>query len=151
MAKPRIVKLWRRGWVAVAAGFVLSTGAFYTQLDFNVPLGIALYVVSGALALGGFVATVVAHVGALRNTHRLGLKGWFHTLLWTWIAGAAVCLAMTVAGLVSGVTYLSGIGGFVWGALIIGSMSAYVWAAPDSEATPRPQGATASATPVPTR
>ena len=95
-------------------------------------------ILGGIVAGGGAIAQLVAWIGAVFNTHRLGDKKWFHILLWGGLAGYLVVLATL------GIFWPTDVLGVLitWGVML-----PYLVAGPDGMAVQQPQIATPAAPP----
>jgi len=168
MAKRTITKWWIWGLVVSTVGVMLAgvlvfvilahasdlTGGFRYSF---VPDGffwttISLFLLSGIVCGGGYIAQVVAQIGALFNTHRLADKTWFRVLLWGTIVGYLVIFV--TLGLQLGFAFSNSVAtAFVWPGFAVGAligwivMVCYLAAGPDGMAVQQPQIATPVAPP----
>lgn len=168
MLKGKITRWWMWGLVAMAVGGILSAAMLFVTLaharDLTdgfrssfVPDGffwttISLFVLSGIVCCVGYIAQVVAQIGALFNTHRLADQTWFRVLLWGTIIGYLVIFV--TLGLQLGFAFSGSIAtAFVWPGFVVGVlieeilMICYLVAGPDGMAGKPPQIATPVAPP----
>jgi hypothetical protein len=168
MVKRTITKWWVWGLVAMAVGGILGAAMLFVTLahagDLTsgfrysfVPDGffwtsISLFVLSGIVCCGGYIAQVVAQIGALFNTHRLADQTWFRGLLWGTIVGYVV-LFVTL-GFQLGFAFSGSVAtAFVWPGFAVAGliewivMVCYLAAGPDGMAVQEPQLATPAAPP----
>jgi hypothetical protein len=160
MAKRTITKTWIWGSVVMNAAGILAGVSCMVWLAHvvNVMAGtrhgyvpdsffwamIGLVTLWGIVAVGGYIAQVVAQIGALFNTHRLADKSWFRVLLWSTIVGYLlifVTLGVQLALVFSRSAYAP----FVWPGYAVGGliewtvMVCYLAAGPDGMAVQQPQ------------
>jgi hypothetical protein len=160
MAKRAIVETWLVGWVAIAAGGVVSavsagvwlahvvnatagSSSRYVPDDFFWT-AVAVMIVGGIVAGGGAIVQLMALVGAVFNTHRLVDKTWFNVLLWGGLGGYLL-IFVTLGAELAFVFGSSVYAAFVWPGYVVGGMVAwtvtlfYLVAGPDGMAIQQPQ------------
>jgi hypothetical protein len=169
MAKRTIIKWWIWGLVVMAVGGILALAGSLAMVAHvqNVTTGgrysfnsndnffwtmIGLMALGGIVASCGYIAQLVAQIGALFNTHRLADKTWFRFLLWGTIVGYVV--AFVTLGLQLGFAFSGSVAtAFVWPGFAVGAliewivMICYLAAGPDGMAVQQPEKATPAAPP----
>jgi hypothetical protein len=168
MAKGTIIKTWIWGsvimnaagilagascmaWLAHVVNVTAGTGHGYVPDSFFWTM-IGLVTLWGIVAVGGYIAQVVAQIGALFNTHRLTDKTWFRVLLWCTIVGYLL-IFVTLGAQLALVFSRSAYAAFVWPGYAVGAliewtvMVCYLAAGPDGVAGEQPQIAMPAAPP----
>jgi len=143
MEKHTITKIWLVGLFIILTGGVVSAicvGLWLVQV-FNITAGHRSYIpdnffwtmmtliqLGGIIAAGGFIAQLVAWIGAVLNSHRLAYKSWFKVIIWVGIVGIVT-------------SPLFGLGGLIWWGVTV----AYLIGGPDGMAVKQPRTATLAA------